>query len=105
VTTAADGPAALARLRSGQDVDLLFTDFVMPGGLNGRELAAAASQLRPGLKVLYTSGYTEDAIFRGDRLDPSLVLIPKPYRKSDLARALRRALAADQPAPNRHSST
>jgi CheY-like chemotaxis protein len=96
VTTAADGAAALALLHGAQPFDLLFTDFVMPGGMNGRELALAAARVRPQLKLLYTSGYTEDAIFCGDRLDPAHVLLPKPYRKIDLARAVRRALGPRQ---------
>jgi PAS domain S-box-containing protein len=93
VTTAADCQAALALLRGAEPIDLLFTDFVIPGGMNGWELAGAASYLRPQIKVLYTSGYTEDAIFRSGRIDTSLVVLPKPYRRMDLARALRRALA------------
>jgi len=99
VTTAGDGPAALALLHGAQPFDLLFTDFVMPGGMNGRELALAASRVRPQLRLLYTSGYTEDAIFRGGRFDPGHILLPKPYRKIDLARAVRRALGPPTAGP------
>ncbi len=92
VIEAADGPSALALLRQHDEVDLLFTDVVMPGGMNGRMLVDAARQLRPGLRVLYTSGYTENAIVHHGRLDPGAQLLGKPYRRSDLDRAVREAL-------------
>ena len=60
--------------------------------MNGRQLAEEASKLRAGLKVLYTSGYTENAIVHHGRLDPGVLLLAKPYRKADLARMLRVAL-------------
>jgi CheY-like chemotaxis protein len=62
--------------------------------MNGRELAEAILRDRPDLKVLYTSGYTEDAIIHQGRLDAGVLLLAKPYRKSDLARMIRRALDA-----------
>ncbi|MND65657.1 Blue-light-activated protein [compost metagenome] len=92
VTEASDGPEALARLEAGEPYDLLFTDVVMPGGMNGRELAQAAHRLRPDLKVLFTSGYTENAIVHHGRLDPGVQLLSKPYRKRDLAERVRRLL-------------
>lgn len=92
VLDAASGAAALALLHGGARVDLLFTDVVMPGGMSGRELADAACALRPALRVLYTSGYTENAIVHHGRLDPGVQLLPKPYRRADLARAVREAL-------------
>jgi hypothetical protein len=64
----------------------------MPGAINGRQLADAILKDRPGLKVLYTSGYTENAIIHHGRLDPGVLLLAKPYRKSDLARMVRKAL-------------
>ena len=70
------GAAALVVLRSEQPDELLFTDVVMPGGLSGRELADAARTLRPGLRVLYSSGYTEIAIVHHGRLDPGVQLLP-----------------------------
>jgi CheY-like chemotaxis protein len=80
-------------------IDLLFTDVIMPGPMNGKQLVDEAIKRRPGLKVLYTSGYTENAIVHQGRLDPGVVLLAKPYRKQDLARMLRVALsAADVPA-------
>jgi len=94
VTSAASGPAALAKIRGGEAFDLLFTDIVMPGGMNGRELVAAARQLRPALRVLYTSGFMSSEIVRLARHDPSAQLLEKPYRRVDLARAVRTVLQA-----------
>ncbi len=93
VIEAADGPSAMTVLEQRHDVDLLFTDIVMPGGMNGRELADAARRLRPGLRVLYTSGYTENAIVHHGRLDAGALLLGKPYRRRELDRAVRAALA------------
>jgi CheY-like chemotaxis protein len=93
VREAENAAAALAILESSAAVDLLFTDVVMPGGMNGRELAEAASALRPGLRVLFTSGYSENAIVHHGRLDPGVQLLAKPYRAIDLARRLREVLA------------
>jgi hypothetical protein len=62
--------------------------------MNGRKLAEEARKLRTGLKVLYTSGYTENAIVHHGRLDPGVLLLAKPYRKGDLARMIRMALSA-----------
>ena len=89
---AADGPAAMAVIEKGQPFDLLFTDVIMPGGMSGRQLAEAAAKRRPGIKVLYTSGYTDNAIVHQGRLDPGVLLLTKPYRKSQLASMIRRAL-------------
>ena len=92
VTEASDGPSALALLDGLDDLELLLTDIVMPGGLNGRELAERATRMRPGLRVLYTSGYTENAIVHQGRLDPGIDLLSKPYRRRDLARKVRTVL-------------
>ncbi|HET7885575.1 MAG TPA: PAS domain S-box protein, partial [Bradyrhizobium sp.] len=73
-------------------IDLLFTDVIMPGTMNGRQLVDAALVRRPGLKTLFTSGYTENAIVHHGRLDTGVLLLAKPYRKSDLARMIRVAL-------------
>src|SRR5262249_30326758 len=91
---AADGPAALAKLKNGERFDLLFTDVVMPGGMSGRQLADEAGKIRPGMKVLYTSGYTDDTIMHHGRLDPGVLLLQKPYRKAQLAQMVRKALAS-----------
>jgi PAS domain S-box-containing protein len=90
--SAADGKEALAIIARGEHVDLLFTDVIMPGGLNGRQLADEARKRRPNLKVLFTSGYTENAIIHHGRLDPGVLLLAKPYRKAELARMIRTAL-------------
>ena len=89
---AANGPAALNLIEGGQAFDLLFTDVIMPGGMSGRELAEKATTLRPGIKVLYTSGYTDNAIVHQGRLDPGVLLLTKPYRKSQLAEMVHRAM-------------
>jgi len=92
--SAANGVEALAVADSGAAFDLLFTDVIMPGGLNGRQLAAEMAQRRASLKVLFTSGYTENAIIHHGRLDSGVLLLAKPYRKQDLARMLRIALTS-----------
>jgi len=97
VLAAANGPEAITVLEGKDPVDLLFTDIVMPGGLGGRQLADRAAGLRPGLKVLFTSGYTENAIVHHGRLDPGVQLLRKPYRRRDLALKLRQILAPAQP--------
>jgi CheY-like chemotaxis protein len=91
VIEARDARQALAILRERVHVDLLFTDVVMPGE-SGRQLADEAVRLRPGLKVLYTSGYTESAIVHHGRLDPGVHLLNKPYRREQLGRHVRAAL-------------
>lgn len=89
---AENGKAALEILKSGQSFDLLFTDVVMPGGMNGRQLSEAARNLYPDLKVLFTSGYTENAIVHQGRLDRGVHLLSKPYRREELAAKLRKVL-------------
>ncbi len=91
VTEADSGIAALEILRSDAPVDLLFTDVVMPG-MSGPELVGQARSLRPGLRVLYTSGYARDAIIREGRLDSGDRLLSKPYRRAELALQVRAAL-------------
>ncbi|WP_242443486.1 response regulator, partial [Sphingobium sp. LB126] len=92
VIEAADGAAALRLVeRRGQGIDLLFTDVVMPG-MSGSELAQRALALRPGLKVLFTSGYTRDGFMRDGRLEAGIALLPKPFALGDLAGQIRRLL-------------
>jgi signal transduction histidine kinase/DNA-binding response OmpR family regulator len=98
VLRANDGQSALTILQSGIAVDLLFTDVVMPGPLRSPELARKAKQLLPQIEVLYTSGYTQNAIVHDGRLDPGVELISKPYRREDLARKLRAMFARRGPA-------
>jgi PAS domain S-box-containing protein len=83
---------ALLIVQAGGRFDLLFTDVIMPGSMNGRELADAIRRIRPGLKVLFTSGYTEDAIIHHGKLDVGVLLLAKPYRKADLAAMIRQAI-------------
>ncbi len=94
VVEAANGPDALRCLAEHPEIALLFTDVVMPGGMSGRQLADAARGLRPDLPVLYTSGYTENAIVHHGRLDPGVLLLGKPYRRAELADKLQQALKA-----------
>jgi CheY-like chemotaxis protein len=88
----ANATEAIAIADGGADFDLLFTDVIMPGKMNGRELAEAIAKRRSPLRVLFTSGYAENAIVHHGRLDSGVLFLPKPYRKSALARMLRRAL-------------
>jgi PAS domain S-box-containing protein len=99
VLEAANGKDALKILREHQDIDLLFTDVVMPGGLNGRELAVEARKLYPALKVLFCSGYAESAILHLGLLDEDVQLLNKPYSRLQLARRIRGILTACQSAP------
>jgi CheY-like chemotaxis protein len=78
--------AEARRLLETHRVDLLFTDIVMPGGMNGRELAEQATQRWPALKVLFTTGYTRNAIIHHGRLDAGVHLISKPYLLTTSAR-------------------
>jgi signal transduction histidine kinase/ActR/RegA family two-component response regulator len=91
---AVNAAEALVVIDSRQKIDLLFTDMIMPGSMNGRQLADAALQRRGSLKVLFTSGYSNEAIIHHGHLDAGVLLLAKPYRKSDLAHMIRAALAA-----------
>ena len=90
---AADSKAALQMIDAGQAFDLLFTDVVIPGGMSGRVLADEVAKRRPGLKVLYTSGYTDNAIVHHGKLDDGVLLLTKPYRRNQLAEMIRKALS------------
>ena len=89
---AGNAAEALVIIDNTATIDLLFTDVIMPGSMNGRQLADEALKRRPALKTLFTSGYTENAIIHHGRLDTGVLLLAKPYRKSDLARMIRLAL-------------
>lgn len=98
VLKAPNAESALVILKSGISIDLLFTDVVMPGTLRSPELAKQAKALIPGIAVLFTSGYAENVIVHGGRLDPGVHLISKPYRREDLAKKIRHLLANRQQA-------
>ncbi|CAA9357772.1 MAG: hypothetical protein AVDCRST_MAG90-2756, partial [uncultured Microvirga sp.] len=87
VLEAHDGPSALAVLErpAGARVDLLFTDVILPSGMTGVTLAERARTLRPGLKVLFTTGYARSAAHHSGRVDPGVELIAKPFTYADLA--------------------
>ncbi|MFN3233125.1 MAG: PAS domain S-box protein [Alphaproteobacteria bacterium] len=89
---AADGPSAMALLEDLDHIDLLFTDLVLPGGLGGFEIANAAKDAFPDIKVLFTSGYSESETFREAFEGGRAELIPKPYRKDALAERLQAVL-------------
>ncbi|GAA4338290.1 PAS domain-containing sensor histidine kinase [Variovorax defluvii] len=93
VLKAHDGESALAIIQSGIPIDLLFTDVVMPGTLRSPDLARKARERIPGIAVLFTSGYTQNAIVHGGRLDPGVDLLTKPYSREDLAWKVRQVLA------------
>jgi signal transduction histidine kinase/CheY-like chemotaxis protein len=92
VLAAASAREALDMIAAGRAFDLLFTDVILGSGFNGPALADEILRLRPGVKVLYTSGYTKDALATNDRIDPGVALIHKPYRKIELARKIRAVL-------------
>ena len=95
VTAAVDGNDALQKLGTDIAVDVLFTDIVMPGGLNGWELAELARRDRPELRVLLTSGYALETLTTDERLRNCSAILPKPYRKVELARRLREVLTVN----------
>jgi CheY-like chemotaxis protein len=97
VIEARDGFEALNLLQSGAHVDLVFTDMVMPGGLSGRDVARKARDLKPGIKVLLTTGYAEDLAHADDLEQECLKVLRKPYRQAELAMALREALDMSLP--------
>jgi CheY-like chemotaxis protein len=95
VVTAENAAAALAHVEEGCQPDLLFTDIVMPGGVNGRQLAQKLRLRWPALRVLYTSGYARGTLDVDGEQVPSKYVLGKPYRRSDLANKLRQVL--DEP--------
>ncbi|MFS2021293.1 ATP-binding protein, partial [Massilia sp. CT11-108] len=99
VLRADNAESALAVMKAGVRCDLLFTDVVMPGKLKTTDMVRQARALLPDMKVLYTSGYTQNAIIHGGRLDPGVELLSKPYRREKLASKVRQLLGAKEAMP------
>jgi CheY-like chemotaxis protein len=94
VREAADAERALSIIRSSEPIDLLFTDVVLPGGISGRQLVDEVKPIRPELPVLFTTGYTSNAIVHHGRLDPGVQLLNKPYTQRELARKVSQLLGS-----------
>ena len=105
VLEAADAASAAALIDGGAAVDLVFTDVVMPGEMRATDLARRARQRRPGVAVLYTSGYTRNIMSHGGRLDEGIDLLAKPYTRDALARRIRGVLDAHRAAHERRPAT
>jgi signal transduction histidine kinase/CheY-like chemotaxis protein len=89
VVEASDGPSGMRILQSAARIDLLITDVGLPNGMNGRQIAEAARQTRPGLKVLFITGYAENAVVGNGHLDKGMLVIAKPFEMDVLARKIR----------------
>ena len=96
VIVASDGPEAIQLVRDGIRPDLLLADIVLPRGMTGRQVSDAIAERLPGIKTLYMSGYTENAIIHHGRLDEGVVLLSKPFPRSQLAEKLREVLESRQ---------
>ncbi|MCX7361495.1 MAG: ATP-binding protein [Alphaproteobacteria bacterium] len=95
VTEAADGPSGLAAfIAAAEPFDLVLTDVVMPGAMNGKVLADEIGQRAPATRIVFMSGYAENAIVHQGRIDPGVLLLGKPFHKSELASIVRQALSA-----------
>jgi PAS domain S-box-containing protein len=105
VLKAGDAAAALSVIESGIHIDMLFTDVVMPGPLKSSEMAKKAKERLPSLAVLFTSGYTENSIVHGGRLDPGVQLLSKPYTREALARKIRHVIDETQKNVERRKDT
>jgi len=90
---AADGPAGLRVLQSNARIDLLVTDVGLPGGMNGRQMADAARERRPKLRVLFITGYAENAVFNHGHLDPGMHVLTKPFAMEMLATRIKELIA------------
>lgn len=94
VMPVAEGPAAIRLLEAGERFDLLFTDVVLPGGMSGRQVADAVRRWQPDIRILYASGYSDNAIVHHGRLDHEVDFLGKPFSQSQLATRVRRVLDA-----------
>ena len=95
VVAAVNGKDALQKLREHPDIDMLFTDIVMPGGMSGWELADKAREIRPGLPVVFSTGYALEMPVEKGRAPGKSIMLNKPYRKAELAERLREALTGN----------
>ena len=94
ILEASAGEEALAIAGRGEHIDLLFTDVIMPGGMTGRTLVQQMRRRYPGLRILYCSGYTANAIAHQNHYDENTILLQKPYKRRELARKVREILDA-----------
>jgi PAS domain S-box-containing protein len=92
IVEAENGAEALSLLQEGQRFELLFTDVILPGGINGVEIAKTAKKLQPDIKVLYTTGYAENGVMQSGKLDTGMEVVNKPYRRNELLDKVRAAL-------------
>ncbi|WP_250479629.1 MULTISPECIES: ATP-binding protein [unclassified Caballeronia] len=92
--SAADGASALAEIKRMKRIDLLLTDVGLPGGLNGRQVADAARQIQPGLRVLFITGFADAAVIGGNDLAPGMSILTKPFSAETLAERVRKAIEA-----------
>ena len=99
VLEASIAASALHLVEAHPEIDLLFTDVGLPGGMNGKQLADAAQKIRPGLKVLFTTGYARNAIVHGGRLDPGVQMIPKPFTYAAVATKIAEILGSQSAEP------
>ena len=95
VVEAGNGAEAIDHLRAGQPFELLFTDVVLSGEMNGIEIAEAATRLQPEIKVLYATGYAKDTVVHHGKLDPGETLVNKPYRRAELLEKVRAKLDSE----------
>lgn len=86
---ASDSVGGLKLLQSDARIDLLVTDVGLPGGMNGRQLADAARQIRPGLNVLFITGFAENALLNNGQLEPGMAVLTKPFAVDTLAARIR----------------
>lgn len=94
VIAAVAGDEALEKLRANPGIDMLFTDIIMPGGMSGWELADLARHVRSGLPVVFSSGYALETLVEKGLASARSIVLTKPYRRAELARRIREALAA-----------